>query len=64
MLTLQPRRARFRGLILQILWRETEKRCNRDGHDFEALYCKYCGAKLKTEKPREFVNERPNDERF
>ena len=39
-------------------------RCNRDGHDFEALYCKYCGAKLKTEKPREFVNERPNDERF
>ena len=39
-------------------------RCNRDGHDFEALYCKYCGAKLKMEKPREFVNERPNDERF
>ena len=24
MLTLQPRRARFLGLILQILWRETE----------------------------------------
>lgn len=22
--TLQPRRARFRGLILQMLWRETE----------------------------------------
>ena len=39
-------------------------RCNRDGHDFEALYCKCCGAKLKMEKPREFVNERPNDERF
>lgn len=39
-------------------------RCNRDGHDFEAIYCKYCGAKLKAEKPREFVNERPNDERF
>lgn len=39
-------------------------RCNRDGHDFEAIYYKYCGAKLKAEKPREFVNERPNDERF
>ncbi len=41
MLTLQPRRARFRGLILQILWRETENG-----------------------EAREFVNERPNNERF
>lgn len=39
-------------------------RCNREGHDFEALYCKYCGAKLKSEKPREYINDRPNDERF
>lgn len=39
-------------------------RCNRDGHDFEAVFCKYCGARLRSEKPREYVNERPNDERF
>ena len=39
-------------------------RCNRDGHDFEAIYCKYCGAKLKKEKTGEPVNERRDDERF
>lgn len=39
-------------------------RCNRDGHDFEAVYCKYCGAKLKKEKTDEPANERFNDERF
>lgn len=39
-------------------------RCNRDGHDFEAVYCKYCGAKLKKEKTDEPVQERLNDERF
>ncbi len=39
-------------------------RCDREGHDFEALYCKYCGAKLKIEKQPESINERPNDERF
>lgn len=27
-------------------------RCHRDGHEPEALYCKYCGAKLKTERVR------------
>lgn len=27
-------------------------RCHRDGHDFEALYCKYCGARLKKNRTR------------
>lgn len=39
-------------------------RCNREGHDFEAQYCKYCGAKLKKEKTEEPANERRDDERF
>lgn len=39
-------------------------RCQRDGHDFEALYCKYCGARLKPEKPAGPEKERRADERF
>ena len=39
-------------------------RCNREGHDFEAQYYKYCGAKLKKEKTEEPANERRDDERF
>lgn len=39
-------------------------RCQRDGHDFEAMYCKYCGAKLRREKTDGQIHERRNDERF
>ena len=39
-------------------------RCHRDGHDFEALYCKYCGARLKKTEPQKANEERRNDERF
>ena len=39
-------------------------RCHRDGHDFEALYCKYCGARLKKTEPEKANEERRNDERF
>lgn len=39
-------------------------RCNREGHDFEAVYCKYCGAKLRKEKTDSPDKERSNDERF
>ena len=39
-------------------------RCHRDGHDAEALYCKYCGARLKQEKSNKHLNDKPNDERF
>lgn len=39
-------------------------RCQRDGHDFEAMYCKYCGAKLRREKMDGQIHERRNDERF
>lgn len=39
-------------------------RCQRDGHDFEAMYCKYCGAKLRREKTDGQIRERRNDERF
>lgn len=39
-------------------------RCHRDGHDAEALYCKYCGARLKQEKSDKHLNDKPNDERF
>ena len=39
-------------------------RCHRDGHEFEALYCKYCGARLKQEKPETPEKERRADERF
>lgn len=39
-------------------------RCQRDGHDFEAMYCKYCGAKLRTEKKGKNEDESCKDERF
>lgn len=39
-------------------------RCHRDGHDFEALYCKYCGARLKKSEPDKVNEERRDDERF
>lgn len=39
-------------------------RCQRDGHDFEAMYCKYCGVKLRREKMDGQIHERRNDERF
>lgn len=39
-------------------------RCQRDGHDFEAMYCKYCGEKLRREKTDGQIHERRNDERF
>lgn len=39
-------------------------RCQREGHDFEAMYCKYCGAKLRREKTDGQIHERRNDERF
>lgn len=39
-------------------------RCRRDSHDFEALYCKYCGARLKKNEPEKANEERRNDERF
>lgn len=39
-------------------------RCQRDSHDFEAMYCKYCGAKLRREKTDGQIHERRNDERF
>ena len=40
-------------------------RCHRDGHDFEALYCKYCGARLRNAKPdTDKPQEQRDDERF
>lgn len=39
-------------------------RCHRDGHDVEAGYCKYCGAKLKPEKRSKDTDESRNDEKF
>ena len=39
-------------------------RCHRDGHDFEALYCKYCGARLERSETESTIEERRNDERF
>lgn len=38
-------------------------RCHRDGHDFEASYCKYCGAQLKKPEPEKAAEEQ-QDERF
>lgn len=53
-------------MVSQHKQREKRKcpRCHRDGHDFEAHYCKYCGTRLKEEKHPEHPNERPNDARF
>lgn len=40
-------------------------RCHRDGHDFEALYCKYCGARLRKAEPdTDKPQEQRDDERF
>ncbi len=41
-------------------------KCNRDGHDSEAQFCKYCGARLDDYKSADDneINIRPTDERF
>ena len=41
-------------------------KCNRDGHDNEAQFCKYCGARLDDYKSTDDneINIRPTDERF
>lgn len=38
--------------------------CHREGHEPEALYCKYCGAQLDEEVAEGGSNDRPNDEKF
>ena len=38
--------------------------CHREGHEPEALYCKYCGAQLDEEVAEGESNDRPNDEKF
>lgn len=38
--------------------------CHRDGHDFEASYCKYCGARLERSETENNIEERRDDERF
>lgn len=41
-------------------------KCNRDGHDSETQFCKYCGARLDDYKSADDneINIRPTDERF
>lgn len=36
--------------------------CHREGHDAEAVYCKYCGTRLEEPSPQK--HDQPNDEKF